>query len=127
LTMPKPRVNHNRDEPRAQPTMSLVLLVQVGGIPGRRGRAQSSRALVSAFGLPCPINPEFSRTSGGARAPGSYRTSPEASVGEQLCLAGCGGASSLSRIYLPSRNPIRARPVVRSPQDANNVGRGKEI
>ena len=25
-------------------------------------------------GLTCPINPEFSRMSGGARAPGSYRT-----------------------------------------------------
>jgi hypothetical protein len=47
------------------------------GFRGRRGRAQSSRALVSAFGLTCPINPEFSRTSGGARAPGSYRTSPD--------------------------------------------------
>jgi len=60
------------------------------GFQGRRGRAQSSRALVFAFGLTCPINPEFSRTSGGARAPGSYRTSSEASVGEQLCLAGAG-------------------------------------
>src|SRR5437762_4001816 len=32
--MPKPSVNHSRDMPSAQPTMSLALLVQVGGIPG---------------------------------------------------------------------------------------------
>ena len=46
--------------------------------------------VLTALVLTCPINPEFSRTSGGARAPGSYRTSSEASVGEQLCLAGAG-------------------------------------
>src|SRR5271154_2994941 len=32
--MPNPRVNHTREGPRLQPTMSLALLVQVGGMPG---------------------------------------------------------------------------------------------
>src|SRR5580704_14798345 len=32
--IPNPRVNHTRDGPRLQPTMSLALLVQVGGMPG---------------------------------------------------------------------------------------------
>src|SRR5262249_32127350 len=35
--MPKPSVNQSRDMPSAQPTMSLALLVQVGGIPGLPG------------------------------------------------------------------------------------------
>src|SRR5438552_401863 len=35
--MPKPTVNHSRDWPRAQPTMSLALLDQVGGMPGLPG------------------------------------------------------------------------------------------
>src|SRR5260370_41977757 len=35
--MPKPRVNHSREKPSAQPTMSLAPLVQVGEIPGPPG------------------------------------------------------------------------------------------
>jgi hypothetical protein len=95
--------------------MSLALLVQVGGIQRAPGRARSSRTLVFRFGLTCPINPEFSRMSGGARAPGSYRTSPERT--DQRAWASSvalprGGPTSPSGVYCPSRNPIKARTVV---------------
>jgi hypothetical protein len=40
-------------------------------------QALVARHVGGKVGLTCPINPEFSRISGGARAPGSYRTSPE--------------------------------------------------
>ena len=35
--MPNPIVNHSRDGPIAQPTISLALLDQVGGMPGLPG------------------------------------------------------------------------------------------
>jgi hypothetical protein len=51
--------------------MSLALLVQVGGIPGAPGACSIIEDPCFRVGLTCPINPEFSRMSGGARAPES--------------------------------------------------------
>src|SRR4051794_4304528 len=47
--MPKPIVNHSRAGPSAQPTISLALLVQVGGMPGSPGAwpEASGRSLIA--------------------------------------------------------------------------------
>src|SRR6185312_4032828 len=49
--MPPPMVNHSRDEPSAQPTISLALLLQVGASPGAPGAAHIVRKLLQALGV----------------------------------------------------------------------------
>jgi hypothetical protein len=47
--MPPPIVNQTRDVPNEQPTISLSLLHQVGGVPGAPGAGPSSRRMSQCF------------------------------------------------------------------------------
>ena len=80
-------MNQSRDGPSAQPTMSLALLVQVGGVPGAPG-AWSELIGVGIAGMVLPpLSPaSVPVTVGGLRVRGEGETiGAPAAIAKVLC------------------------------------------